>query len=175
VVLRLLRFRSVVQIGYVADSLYNELVIFTNITTAGFGFMLADGDLAQARHLAFNPIQLGPISAALILTVNATGYWIVREANSFKNDLLMALAWSLPTGFDTLLAYLYVTYVAVLSVHRQRRDDHCREKSFTSAGIWNPVCRIADPGVSASAAVVELLTRSPLAFASYRIEFYVFF
>jgi hypothetical protein len=41
----------------------------------------------------------------------------------------MALAWSLPTGFDTPLTYFYVIYFTVLLVHRQRRDDEaCRLK-----------------------------------------------
>ncbi|KAF9056808.1 ergosterol biosynthesis ERG4/ERG24 [Rhodocollybia butyracea] len=165
------------QIGYVADGLFNEPAILTtmDITTDGFGFMLAVGDLAwvpfvyslQARYLVFHPVELGPIATALIVAVNATGYWIFREANSSKNDfrngkdtrglaylttasgsklitsgwwgrsrhpnyfgdLLMALAWSLPTGFDTPITYFYVTYFAVLLIHRQRRDDaHCEKK-----------------------------------------------
>jgi Delta14-sterol reductase len=41
----------------------------------------------------------------------------------------MALAWSLPTGFDTPLTYFYVVYFAVLLIHRQRRDDErCQHK-----------------------------------------------
>jgi Delta14-sterol reductase len=47
----------------------------------------------------------------------------------------MALAWSLPTGFDTPLTYFYVVYFAVLLIHRQRRDDErCQHKygSFLS-------------------------------------------
>jgi delta14-sterol reductase len=46
-----------------------------------------------------------------------------------RGDLLMALAWSLPTGFDTPLTYFYVVYFAVLLIHRQRRDDErCQNK-----------------------------------------------
>jgi Delta14-sterol reductase len=173
---------------------FNEAAILTtmDITTDGFGFMLAVGDLCwvpftyslQARYLAFHPVDLGPIRTAAILAVNALGYYIFRTANSEKNDfrngrnpkstrplagqmlvltagpadlkymqtergskllisgwwgrsrhpnymgdLLMALAWSLPTGFDTPLTYFYVTYFTVLLVHRQRRDDEaCRLK-----------------------------------------------
>ncbi|KAG6821303.1 erg24, C-14 sterol reductase [Arthromyces matolae] len=41
----------------------------------------------------------------------------------------MALAWSLPTGFNTPITYFYVTYFAVLLIHRQMRDDeHCHKK-----------------------------------------------
>jgi delta14-sterol reductase len=47
-----------------------------------------------------------------------------------SGDILMALAWSLPTGFSTPITYFYVIYFAVLLVHRQRRDDeNCHKKS----------------------------------------------
>ncbi|KAF9267816.1 ERG4/ERG24 ergosterol biosynthesis protein [Marasmius fiardii PR-910] len=166
------------QIGYVADGIYNEPAIFTtmDITTDGFGFMLSVGDLAwvpfvyslQARYLVFNQNELGPVISAAIFLVNATGYYIFRDANGEKNDfrngrnpknlqyfttesgrklltsgwwgasrhpnyfgdLLMALAWSLPTGFDTPITYFYVTYFLVLLIHRQRRDDENCEKKY---------------------------------------------
>ncbi len=65
-----------------------------DITTDGFGFMLAVGDLAwvpfvyslQARYLVFNQIELGPINTALIVLVNLAGYYIFRAANGEKND-----------------------------------------------------------------------------------------
>ncbi|KAJ7170767.1 ERG4/ERG24 ergosterol biosynthesis protein [Mycena crocata] len=81
---------------YVADALYNEPGIFTqmDITTDGFGFMLSVGDLAwvpfvyclQARYLVFNPIVLGPMWTAAVVVVNFTGYYIFRVANAEKND-----------------------------------------------------------------------------------------
>lgn len=46
-----------------------------------------------------------------------------------RGDLLMALAWSLPTGFDTPVTYFYVIYFAFLLIHRQLRDDeNCERK-----------------------------------------------
>ena len=65
-----------------------------DITTDGFGFMLAVGDLAwvpfvyslQARYLVFRQVELGPVWTALIVIVNLTGYYIFRVANSEKND-----------------------------------------------------------------------------------------
>lgn len=36
----------------------------------------------------------------------------------------MALAWSLPTGFNTPMTYFYAVYFVVLLIHRQMRDDH---------------------------------------------------
>jgi delta14-sterol reductase len=51
-------------------------------------------------------------------------------SSSSRGDLLMALAWSLPTGFDTPVTYFYVVYFAVLLIHRQRRDDEKCEKKY---------------------------------------------
>ena len=42
----------------------------------------------------------------------------------------MALAWSLPTGFQTAITYFYVAYFAVLLVHRQMRDDEACEMKY---------------------------------------------
>ncbi|KAI0769976.1 ERG4/ERG24 ergosterol biosynthesis protein [Fomes fomentarius] len=166
------------QSWYVLDALYNEPAILTtmDITTDGFGFMLAVGDLAwvpfvyslQARYLVFNQIELGPIYTALIVGFNLLGYYIFRAANGEKNDfrngrnpknlkymttesgrklltsgwwgrsrhpnylgdIIMALAWSLPTGFSTPITYFYVVYFAVLLIHRERRDDEACEKKY---------------------------------------------
>ncbi|RPD62491.1 ERG4/ERG24 ergosterol biosynthesis protein [Lentinus tigrinus ALCF2SS1-7] len=166
------------QMFYVIDALYNEPAILTtmDITTDGFGFMLAVGDLAwvpfvyslQARYLVFNQIELGPINTALVVLVNLAGYYIFRAANGEKNDfrngrdtknlqymttesgrklitsgwwgrsrhpnymgdLLMAFAWSLPTGFNTPITYFYVIYFAVLLIHRERRDSEACQLKY---------------------------------------------
>ncbi|KAM6504397.1 ERG4/ERG24 ergosterol biosynthesis protein [Amanita muscaria] len=166
------------QTWYVVDGLYNEPALFTtmDITTDGFGFMLAIGDLTwvpfvyslQARYLAFHPVELGPIWTLAIILTNLTGYYIFRVANLEKNDfrngknpknlksmqtargtklltsgwwgmsrhpnylgdLIMSLAWSLPTKFDTPVTYFYVIYFAVLLIHRQNRDDEMCEKKY---------------------------------------------
>lgn len=56
--------------------------------------MLSVGDLAwvpfvyslQARYLVFRPVELNVASAIAVVTVNALGYWIFRDANGEKND-----------------------------------------------------------------------------------------
>lgn len=163
---------------YVADALYNEPAVFTtmDITTDGFGFMLAVGNFLwvpfvyslQARYLVFKPVEFGLLPALGIFAINGLGYYIFRGANGEKNDfrngrnpknlqyfttdsgsklltsgwwgrsrhpnyfgdLLMALAWSLPTGFETPVTYFYVIYFAVLLLHRQHRDDEKCEKKY---------------------------------------------
>jgi len=65
-----------------------------DITTDGFGYMLAVGDLLwvpftyslQARYLSFEHVELGPIGIGMVVVVASTGYWIFRNANGEKND-----------------------------------------------------------------------------------------
>ena len=81
---------------YVFDAVYNEAGILTqmDITTDGFGFMLAVGDLTwvtftyglQARYLALYPKDLGYFWTAVIVGVNALGYYIFRISNEEKNE-----------------------------------------------------------------------------------------
>ncbi|KAK9472899.1 ergosterol biosynthesis ERG4/ERG24 [Dipodascopsis tothii] len=83
------------QFIYVIDSAVLEAKNLTmiDITTDGFGFMLAFGDLAlvpftytlQTRFLAAHPVNLGLLAVAGIIALNVTGYWIFRSSNSQKN------------------------------------------------------------------------------------------
>ena len=83
------------QTLYVFDALYMEPAILTtmDITTDGFGFMLAFGDLAwlpfiyslQARYLAVYPVHLGLYGIFGVLAVQGFGYYVFRGANNEKN------------------------------------------------------------------------------------------
>ena len=86
---------NVFQALYVVDALYNERAILTtmDITTDGFGFMLAFGDLAwvpftyslQARFLTHNHPALGASHLAAIWLLNFAGYALFRLSNSEKD------------------------------------------------------------------------------------------
>lgn len=86
---------TVFQALYVFDALWMEPAILTtmDITTDGFGFMLAFGDLAwlpfiyslQARYLAVYPVHLGVWGILGVLSVQGFGYYIFRGANNEKN------------------------------------------------------------------------------------------
>eukprot|EP01094_Clydonella_sp_ATCC50884_P026021 TRINITY_DN7008_c0_g1_i2.p1 TRINITY_DN7008_c0_g1~~TRINITY_DN7008_c0_g1_i2.p1 ORF type:complete len:441 (+),score=98.36 TRINITY_DN7008_c0_g1_i2:59-1381(+) len=86
------------QALYVADALWFESAILTtmDITTDGFGFMLAFGDLVwvpftytmQARYLATVPDAPTSLSTAMltcILLMKAVGYFVFRGANGQKD------------------------------------------------------------------------------------------
>ncbi|PMD58083.1 Delta(14)-sterol reductase-like protein [Hyaloscypha bicolor E] len=83
------------QTLYVLDSYWMESAILTtmDITTDGFGFMLAFGDLVwvpftyslQARYLSVYPLSLGVYGTTGVLGVLGLGYYIFRSSNNEKN------------------------------------------------------------------------------------------
>ncbi|CUM68187.1 uncharacterized protein PRCAT00005906001 [Priceomyces carsonii] len=89
---------NVLQAIYVFDGVLNEegVLSMMDITTDGFGFMLSFGDLAwlpwsyslQARYLALpeNRLILGKVNLALIVLINAIGYYIFHSSNKQKAD-----------------------------------------------------------------------------------------
>lgn len=68
-----------------------------------------------------------------------SGWWgFVRHPN-YLGDLIMALAWSLPCGFNHILPYFYVIYFTILLVHREARDEHHCKKKYGLA--WEKYCQ----------------------------------
>ncbi|KAL2770736.1 delta(14)-sterol reductase LBR [Daubentonia madagascariensis] len=68
-----------------------------------------------------------------------SGWWgFVRHPN-YLGDLIMALAWSLPCGFNHILPYFYVIYFTMLLVHREARDEHHCKKKYGLA--WEKYCQ----------------------------------
>ncbi|CAE6436127.1 unnamed protein product [Rhizoctonia solani] len=111
----------------------------------------------QARYLAFNHLELGSFWTGVIFAIHALGFWIFRGSNNEKNefrngrnpkhltsfktergtrlltsgcgDWIMALSYSLPTGFTTPITYFYCLFFLILLIHRQMRDEEaCRKK-----------------------------------------------
>uniref|UniRef100_A0A7S3BLQ3 EXPERA domain-containing protein n=1 Tax=Haptolina ericina TaxID=156174 RepID=A0A7S3BLQ3_9EUKA len=79
---------TISQMLYVWDALYNEQAILTtmDITTDGFGFMLAFGDLSwvpftyslQARILVYNDPELSVWALLTVICINTLGFFIFR-------------------------------------------------------------------------------------------------
>ncbi|NXS93631.1 LBR protein, partial [Jacana jacana] len=86
----------------------------------------------RLAHLKFIPTATGK---GLLIT----GWWgFVRHPN-YLGDIIMALAWSLPCGFNHILPYFYVIYFICLLVHREARDEHhCKQKYGLA---WERYCR----------------------------------
>jgi Delta14-sterol reductase len=72
------------------------------------------------------PQYIQTANGPLLLT---SGWWGVARHSNYLGDLLMALAWCLPTGFSNPLPYFYFFYFTILIVHREWRDNsRCLEK-----------------------------------------------
>jgi 7-dehydrocholesterol reductase len=53
-------------------------------------------------------------------------------------EILLALAWTLPAGFDHLVPYVYVIFLTILLLDRSVRDDkRCRTKY---GAYWEQYC-----------------------------------
>jgi delta14-sterol reductase/lamin-B receptor len=82
------------------------------------------------------PEYIRTATGSLLLT---SGWWGIARHLNYLGDLLMALAWCLPAGFEHPLPYVYFAYMIVLLVHRERRDhDVCRTKYGAD---WDAYCR----------------------------------
>lgn len=89
-------FITIVQAIYVLDSHVMEPAVLTtiDITTDGFGFMLAFGDLVwvpflytqQTRYLAMHPQQLGTLGLVGVSALLLTAFSIFRLSNNQKNN-----------------------------------------------------------------------------------------
>ena len=92
-----------------------------------------DPNHPSVRHLKTMPTDRG---TNLIIS----GWWGICRHPNYIGDLLMALSWSLPCGFNHALPYFYVSYFAVLLVHRQLRDEHhCKAKYGKD---WDRFCKV---------------------------------
>ncbi len=57
------------------------------------------------------------------------GWWGIARHMNYLGDLMMALAWCLPTGISHVPPYFYFIYFAPLLIDRERRDHRvCQEK-----------------------------------------------
>jgi len=73
---------------------------------------------------------------ALLLT---SGWWSRARHANYLGDLLMAIAWSLPTGFRHALPWFYPVFLVALLVHRERRDHAACLAKY--GADWTAYCR----------------------------------
>ncbi|CAD6933241.1 unnamed protein product [Tilletia laevis] len=96
--------------------------------TGYYIFRSANGEKDKFRR-GLNPKNLQFMKTASGSKLLTSGWWGRSRHPNYFGDLIMALAWSLPTGFETPVPYFYVAFFTVLLVHRQMRDDEaCRGK-----------------------------------------------
>lgn len=69
----------------------------------------------------------------------ASGWWgLARHAN-YLGDILMAVAYGLPSGFNSVMPWLYAIYLTILLVHRERRDEARCSKKYNA--VWEEYCK----------------------------------
>uniref|UniRef100_A0A2K6MY37 Delta(14)-sterol reductase LBR n=1 Tax=Rhinopithecus bieti TaxID=61621 RepID=A0A2K6MY37_RHIBE len=101
------------------------------------GYVIFRGANSQKMHSGKSQFKTVHTSTGKHLLVS--GWWgFVRHPN-YLGDLIMALAWSLPCGFNHILPYFYVIYFTMLLVHREARDEyHCKKKYGVA---WEKYCQ----------------------------------
>ncbi|KAJ3402114.1 erg24, C-14 sterol reductase, partial [Chytridiales sp. JEL 0842] len=68
-----------------------------------------------------------------------SGWWGLARHINYTGDWIMAVSWSLPTGFSTPVTYFYAIYFAILLWHRELRDEHkCKLKYGKD---WGRYCK----------------------------------
>ena len=82
------------------------------------------------------PAFIRTTNGSLLLT---SGLWGLARHMNYTGDLLMALAWSLPTLFVSPLTYVYPAFLVVLLVQRERRDHARCLAKYGEA--WQAYCR----------------------------------
>jgi protein-S-isoprenylcysteine O-methyltransferase Ste14 len=93
------------------------------------GYVVFRGANLQKHRFRENPAALiGGRPAEFIRTAQGallltSGWWSRARHANYLGDVLMAIAWSLPTGFRHALPWFYPVFLAALLVHRERRDD----------------------------------------------------
>ncbi|TVU10588.1 hypothetical protein EJB05_44130, partial [Eragrostis curvula] len=70
----------------------------------------------------------------------ASGYWGIARHCNYLGDLLLALSFSLPCGASSVIPYFYPTYLLILLIWRERRDEaRCSQKYKE---IWVEYCKL---------------------------------
>jgi delta14-sterol reductase len=102
-------------------------VIATNLL-GYYIFRSANGEKNDFRN-GRNPKNLQYMTTETGRKLITSGWWGRSRHPNYLGDIIMALAWCLPTGFNTPVTYFYPIYFAVLLIHRQMRDDeNCAKK-----------------------------------------------
>jgi delta14-sterol reductase len=141
---------------YVFDAVYNEAGILTqmDITSDGFGFMLAVGDLTwvtftyglQTRYLALYPKDLGVFWTSVIVAVNCLGYYIFRVANGEKNDFRNGKnpksKFISHTNGGTRRQLLMLCYRRRLAIHEDGTRDKPSHKRLVGSQSASKLCKL---------------------------------
>ncbi len=109
-------------------------------TTTRVSPMAGSTRVSQMEADALGTVDLSFMTTKSGRKLITSGWWGRSRHPNYFGDWIMALSWSLPTGFITPITYFYFAFFVVLLVHRQLRDDHaCRIKYGSD---WDKYCKL---------------------------------
>jgi len=118
------------------------IVLFIAINLSGFYiFYGTNSQKAQFRTDPTKPIwgkppKVIPTKSGGGLLIS--GFWGLSRKMNYCGDLIVALSFSLPTMIVGVIPHLYFSYLFVLLLHRQMRDEHwCKGKY---GAVWDQYC-----------------------------------
>jgi len=119
---------AAIYVNYAADE-QRQRVRETGGNTTVWGHA---PDLIHARYTTAD----GSEHESLLL---ASGWWGLARHFHYVPEITLALAWSVPAGFEHFVPYFYVTFLVILLTDRATRDDkRCRNKY---GAYWDEYCR----------------------------------
>lgn len=109
------------------------------------GFLTFRGSNSQKNTFRTHPQHSSVRHLKTLQTERGTkliisGWWGIARHINYTGDWLMAWAWCLPCGFDSIIPYFYVIYFGVLLVHRELRDEHACKLKYGKD--WDKYCSI---------------------------------
>jgi protein-S-isoprenylcysteine O-methyltransferase Ste14 len=139
-------FTYTIQAYYLVEHAH-DVPVWATVAVAGVyaaGYVMFRGANNQKRRFRCDhagliwgqPAQfIETSSGGRLLT---SGWWGLSRHMNYLGDLLMSLAWSLPSGFASPLPYFQFFFLAVLLVHRERRDHAACAARYGEA--WQLYC-----------------------------------
>ncbi|KAK1322814.1 Delta(14)-sterol reductase [Acorus calamus] len=106
------------------------------------GYMVFRGANKQKHVFKKNPKALiwGRPPKVIGRRLLASGYWGISRHCNYLGDLLLALSFSLPCGFSSIIPYFYPIYLLILLIWRERRDEEkCTQKY---KDVWAEYCKL---------------------------------
>jgi 7-dehydrocholesterol reductase len=83
----------------------------------------------QLIHATYTPADGQPRQNLLLVS----GWWGVARHFHYVPELGLALAWTLPVGFDHALPWFYMFFLTILLTHRAIRDDERCARKYGAA------------------------------------------
>ncbi|KAJ8094461.1 erg24, C-14 sterol reductase [Marasmius tenuissimus] len=111
-----------------------ELGVLKSVSIFGINFLgywifrASNGEKNDFRN-GKNPKNLKYMTTTTGSKLLTSGWWGVSRHPNYLGDILMSIAWSLPTGFNTPITYFYPIFFTFFLIHRQERDEaKCQQK-----------------------------------------------